>query len=384
LQAISGLHKMMVRRFSIGMRQVESGIMRKLVQILPIVMLLALPFREARAQDLPSAIVVFTSDVATITVAEAENEEIVATFTWRTIGMTADDRLYLQAYRAGDWVEVSTIDNTSLAPNGAISTRIQHSLGFAPPTYRLMLYDATGRVVDERTLVISYFVPDRLEAPTIASFTSTRSSLSPTEFASGNALVPVTWEVAGRQPYTNLAFEQLFEDGSRLSVELPRPVRWIPSRGEGVLAPILPDGATVIHLHLSLIDLLGEIVLDEATLEIPVDNETISGRPGPGGGSGGFVEGNEPPPAIFATITPKTATYGDTITITWRMNGITSFAVTVVLGSGAVLPVFSSNQTSGTRTYILPPGTYTEARFTLTATNASGLSRNRVEVVTIR
>ncbi len=45
--------------------------------------------------------------------------------------------------------------------------------------------------------------------------------------AQGVAQVQVTWTIINRTPSSNLVFEQIFSDGSAVSVELPRDNLWI-------------------------------------------------------------------------------------------------------------------------------------------------------------
>lgn len=330
------------------------------------------------AQDLPPAILAFSADLDSISLPDAEQGQTIVTLSWSTLDLTPDFLLQLQVYQVNRWQPISEQTNISLPATGSLELTVQHTLSFAPPSYRLIILDSTGQMVDERTLVIPYQIPETATPPTIVSFTSTMTTIDAASFQQGTTQIPVQWQVEGRLPNTNLRFEQVNLDGSRRSAEPPRRIRWIGSSGEGAVLPLLHPRATSIDIRLSVVDLLTNTVLDEASLEVEIVGSLSEN-------AGGFVPGQPgPPAALFANVSPTSATYGDTITISWRMTGIQSFSATVQVGSDAPIAVVTGATRAGSATYVLPAGTYTEARFLLSGTNSSNISRNQEVVVTVR
>lgn len=352
--------------------------------VLTLILLSMIAVVPASAQTLPPAILTFDSDVTAITVADAEAETVTAQVSWQTVGMTNAYGLRLESYRANAWTRETT---DVLQPVGRYAVTVRHSLTFAPPTYRLVIVDGQSQVVDERILVIRYAPPPGPAA--IRSFTAGVQSLTPADFSRGSASVPVQWEIENRTPTTNLQFEQVLPDGTQNGIELPRPIRWIASSGEGMVVPVLPDGATAITIQLTLVDLATGTTVNEAAIDLPVTESAppstapAASVPSDSGGDG-ITMGSGLPPEMFANITPQTATYGDMLTIRWRMPGISRFAVEVSLGGAAPVVVLDSDQSGGTATYVLPAGTYTEAVFSLVATGATGTSRRGTVTVTVR
>ena len=110
-------------------------------------------------------------------------------------------------------------------------------------------------------------------------------SVNASSLESGEAILPVGWEVANRPENTNLLFEQVMPDGSVENVELPRTDPIIPSSGFGAVAPLWPgEDAESILLSVRLIDLDTEEALDLEQIELPIsslaagDQETTSGQ----------------------------------------------------------------------------------------------------------
>jgi hypothetical protein len=222
----------------------------------------------------PPTIIRFEVDLASITVPQAEAGDTEALFTWQTVGLGNDHRVALSAYQLNRWEPVTEPDET-LPASGSYSVAIDHPLNFGPPTYLLTVLDAAGTALDQRALVIPYTAA--AEEPAIENFSTAAQNLSLEAVTNRTARVTVGWRVTGRGPYTNLVFEQVLADGRAVPVELPRPNLWVPSSGEGQVAPVLPEPGQPVRLRLRLVDLANGETLDEMTLPpIPV-----SGRPAP-------------------------------------------------------------------------------------------------------
>lgn len=124
------------------------------------------------------------------------------------------------------------------------------------------------------------------DAPRITSFTTTISVVDRAALAARTARIPVSWTTANRPFIANLFFEQVLEDGSAINVELPRPIPWVASSGNGTAAPILPgQSATQVVLRLRLVNLVTSQVYDERQLTVSI-------------GAGGSSGSNNSRPAI--------------------------------------------------------------------------------------
>lgn len=108
-------------------------------------------------------------------------------------------------------------------------------------------------------------------APGILSFATPLSNVNRSALIQRTARVPVEWDTANRPFIANLVFDQVLPDGSALNVELPRPLPWVASTGQGMAAPILPgEDATEIVLRLRMVNMLTREVFDEATITLPI------------------------------------------------------------------------------------------------------------------
>lgn len=124
------------------------------------------------------------------------------------------------------------------------------------------------------------------DAPRITSFTTTISVVDRAALAARTARIPVSWTTANRPFIANLFFEQVLEDGNVINVELPRPIPWVASSGNGTAAPILPgQNAAQVVLRLRLVNLVTSQVYDERQLTVSI-------------GAGGSSGSNNSRPAI--------------------------------------------------------------------------------------
>lgn len=129
--------------------------------------------------------------------------------------------------------------------------------------------------------------------PAILSFTTPLTSVDRSALGQRTARVPVSWDTANRPFIANLIFDQVMPDGSAVNVELPRPLPWVASTGNGMAAPILPEGQpTEITLRMRMVNMLTREVYAEKTIKLPI-------------GTGG---GTSPNIGDRATITSFTTT----------------------------------------------------------------------------
>jgi hypothetical protein len=112
--------------------------------------------------------------------------------------------------------------------------------------------------------------------PTITSFTSSVSTVDRNALANRTARIPVSWTTANRPDSANLVFDQILPDGRVMNVELPRDNPWVPSSGNGVVAPFPPgENATSIKLRVSLIDAVKIVVHDVEEIDISIGDSTV-------------------------------------------------------------------------------------------------------------
>ena len=108
-------------------------------------------------------------------------------------------------------------------------------------------------------------------APAILAFDTPLSDVNRNALIQRTARVPVSWDTSNRPFIANLIFDQVLPDGSALNVELPRPLPWVASTGEGMAAPILPaEDATEIILRMRVVNMLTREVYDEETITLPI------------------------------------------------------------------------------------------------------------------
>src|SRR5690606_37328545 len=108
-------------------------------------------------------------------------------------------------------------------------------------------------------------------SPAILSFSTPLTDVNRNALIQRTARVPVSWDTTNRPFIANLVFDQVLPDGSALNVELPRPLPWVASTGQGMAAPILPsEDATEIVLRLRMVNMLTREVYDEETITLPI------------------------------------------------------------------------------------------------------------------
>lgn len=260
-------------------------------------------------EGLPPVIVTFTSDLEAVTVADAEAGTKTTQLAWLTYGMRETDELQLYAYEISTWVRL--VDETGaplvLEPNGSVIVPVRHPLNFNPPTFRLIIVNDLDQSISEKIISIPYGNPEAetaltpettptpgatetptalaaeevLAVPELRVFTATETSINANDLVYGNPRINLTWEVANRTQTSNLVFEQVLEDGSSVSVELPRANLWVSSIGSGAVQPVYPDGGDAVVLRLRLVDLATNETLTEAATTVPIVGVVSTPTPRP-------------------------------------------------------------------------------------------------------
>jgi hypothetical protein len=224
----------------------------------------------SQSDRLPAAIISFAPDVRSITVEAVESGAAPINLTWQVVGLTDQNRLLLHALSQGQWLPLT---DQSLPASGSARLIVSSTGDFTPPTYRLGVFDLQGNLLTQYIVTLPFdtsFTPPT----TIEVFTAQTNGVEFVELGQNRSRIPITWRVRGRAATANLVFEQLLPDGRAISAELPRAIRWIPSAGQGVLAPILTSNdMTRVQLRMRVVDLRDGTVLAEAFLELPVTRD---------------------------------------------------------------------------------------------------------------
>jgi hypothetical protein len=221
----------------------------------------------AQAQT-PPTIITFTSDLDGLTVDAAEAGTTTTTLAWETVGVAPDQRISLQVYGRNGWQALLGTENVALPPSGSYVERIQNACGFCSPTYRVAIADAQGRIFDEQIVTLAW--QEAPAQPSITRFVTGVERIDTNSIAQRTARITVQWEVANRAPNSNLVFEQVFEDGTSVSVEQPREALWVGSRGQGEIVPVLPRTENYVQLRLRLFAVNTGTLYDEETLIVPL------------------------------------------------------------------------------------------------------------------
>jgi hypothetical protein len=263
----------------------------------------------------PPAIITFTASPNAATMAEVEDGQTPLVLSWNVVNFTDVHTLTLEAQRLNAWESVIGGEDTLLAQDYRQVT-LMPSLTFQPPTYRLSVRDAEGRTVDDYVLVIP-FAETSDGPPEISLFTTQVQTLAVEALEQRTAMVPVSWAIIRRVPTANPVFEQVMDDGSTQVIELPRDSLWIPSAGQGVVAPFLPQSDTV-RLRMQLVDMVSGEVYDEEFWDLPVGGAVVDSNPTQASGSSRIVS--------FA-VSPDPAEPNGMATLSWEVVGASSVTI---------------------------------------------------------
>lgn len=355
-----------------------------LLVLLTLAVILGGVLSPTHAQTPPPTILSFGSSVANISLAEAESEAAPITFTWNAIGLRYGDQLALQFSRLNQWYPVAGAELALTTLTGSYTTVIQPTLTFAPPTYRLALFDSAGNLLDQHLLSLPYLVSLNT-ATKITTFSTASTTAALTSID-----IPVVWTVENRQPTQQLVFEQLLADGSAVSAEKPRPNLWIPSAGQGVLS-IQPAQGNPIRLRLSVRDLTTNSLIDSLELQVEIAEEVASVSTATPQPTLAITPSGVPiqPVVLSFTATPaQNIAYGQSIRLAWETQNINALNLGVVLGFSPMQTIAATLPASGTFDYTLPDpttagSTYARATFYLTFTNAAGQTDQREVIVQV-
>lgn len=229
-------------------------------------LILFLPVTQANL-----AIVQFTADTRMVDYLASENGAATVNLSWNVVGMTPGERLQLHAQMTGEWVLIG--DNLNSVWNGDVP--IPHPRDFGWPAVRLSVVNARNEILLSSYIQFGYHWPEYDDVPRIGSFIVDTSEISTEQLQNESLRIPVHWKIIARQPHFNPVFEQILPDGEVVSVELPRDQIWLPSIGDGVIAPI-QTGESLIKLQMRLIDVFyTERTFSMAYVEIAVTDSPV-------------------------------------------------------------------------------------------------------------
>ncbi len=232
------------------------------------------------AAEPPPAVIRFTVEISDasppLTVNNVEAGEITAILSWHAIHLQAGQRVAVETYRLGEWVDI-TDPNAEVPVSAQSMLVVEHSMTFSPPTYRVSIQDAAGNIVDQAIATLPYDM-DAMSAqqPSIAAFTAQTDRVPAVDVASNVGRLEVAWQVENRWPTANLLFDQVLPDGSALPVELPREFLWVGSEGEGLVRINPVNGSDSAQIRLRLIDVISGDVYDERVIDVLISDEAAA------------------------------------------------------------------------------------------------------------
>lgn len=335
------------------------------------------PLHAQTGTDLPPTIINFDSSIESLTLAEVEAGTMTANLSWQIVGVKAAHRVVLERYAINAWQSLLVDTAETLPAAGDFDMVIVHPNNFGPPMVRLTVLDASGAILDQRVLVIDYDIAIDVGETRIVTFATESETLDAVALANGSARLNVTWDVANRLPDSNLVFEQVLEGGRIVSAELPRPNVWIPSQGEGLLAPVLPGAGMPVRLQMRVVDMVDGSTLAEVALPpLPVAKSAAAvavDQPATqpdAPAAGGDVAQAAPAIALF-TAAPEIVPRGGTVTVTWNVSNAQELGVWL-LEPGGPLSQSAPDPRAGSWTITLPEFYVDSATFNLYVTGTNG------------
>ncbi len=260
-------------------------------------------------------------------------------------------------------------------------------------TIRIRLVEtATSKELAQQSITLP--VISDPNAPAISSFNATVPSdgIDSAALYAGTFQAPVTWATINRPANSNLAFEQVLEDGTVVNVELPRSNPIIPSTGTGTIKLHAPQklGAATVKLRLRLVNLSANTTITQVDITKPVKGGIIvaptattqapESTPDTSTGSG-----NSPIAITSFTVSPNPVARGGGVTLSWSVTGATRIKIDrLVEFTGANAETILDQQpASGSAPYTLSADYIDTATFQLSASTADGQEAIQSAVVNL-
>jgi hypothetical protein len=217
----------------------------------------------------------FTSSAANVGRNALNARTARVSVSWQVDNRPANSNLLFEQVLAdGSSVNVELPRQNPIVPSSGNGTAAPIPPGgsTAPTSVILRL-----RVIDltsQQTLVqkdLTLPIADN-DVPTIATFTTTATTVYRADLNNRTARIPVSWSVNNRPDGTNLVFEQVLDNGSVVNVELPRQNPIVPSSGNGVAAAVNPGTGTTVKLQVRLINLSNQAELAKKELTLTIND----------------------------------------------------------------------------------------------------------------
>ncbi|MCA0457048.1 MAG: hypothetical protein LCI00_23960 [Chloroflexi bacterium] len=219
-------------------------------------------------------------------------------------------------------------------------------------------------------------------APAISAFNAlvAADGIDRAALYAGTYQVAVTWASINRPANTNLAFEQVLENGTAVNVELPRSNPIIPSSGTGTVKLVAPQNAdaSTVTLRLRLINLSSNSTITQVDITKPIKGapavQPTAAAPQPTAttpvtGSGTLLT------VTSFTVSPNPVARNGAVTLTWSVAGGATRVKIDRLSefSGQTTETILDEQpASGSAPYTIPAEYVNSATFQLSAFSADG------------
>ncbi|MBI1278609.1 MAG: hypothetical protein GC179_10830 [Anaerolineaceae bacterium] len=235
-------------------------------------------------------------------------------------------------------------------------------------------------------------------APAISSFNALTDSdgIDPVTLYAGTYQAGVTWATINRPANSNLAFEQVLEDGTVVNIELPRQNPIIPSTGTGTVKLHAPQkvGATSVTLRLRLVNLATNTTITQVDITKHVKGgdgpaltaTATTSAPAPAPTQDTTTTGSGAPISITSfTVSPNPVARGGGVTLSWSVTGATRIKIDRLAeftGANAET-ILDQQPASGSAPYTLPAEYINSATFQLSASTADGQETIQSAVVNL-
>ena len=235
----------------------------------------------------------FTVDQSTLSYPEVEGGTAAANFSWRAVGLRESDQMQMHAWVGGHWILIGE----GFEPEKTDQLVISHPLDFVPPKYRLSVVDATGTIVTEQILELSYAPP--AELPSISMF----YAFPPRDVIPMSAFdepFRIQWEVRNRWFNSNIVFEQILSDGTVVNAEYP--AAWQYAHATGYVQLVYPGDYQDVVLQLRVVNRDDGSTLAQQQLILHVANSQLP-----------------QPELVSFTATPELVDLNGTVTLNWEV-----------------------------------------------------------------
>lgn len=312
---------------------------------------------------LAPAIVSFSADTTTVSYADVEAGTAQVTLSWSTINGNGQYLIALEAYYQNYWVSLARA-NEALPLNGSRTVPVTLPENFGSPTFRLTLKTSMGEVIGQQFITLDYTTPAQ-DAPGIVSFTTLAQSVDTNLLVQSNVRLVVNWEIKNRTPDTLIRFEEVFADGSTVSVEPPRHLLWLPSKGSGAIIPRATASKDPVVLRMSLVNVNDSTVYDQSELTLPViGNVVVAAQQ-----ANNAQAANNQIASFSAEST--TVAPGGNVVLNWDANGANSVQLLEDVSGGGPTTLYIQLPPTGTMTLPVPEGA-PDVTYTLHAQDANG------------